>query len=386
MPLLARKKIILVKIESTYGIDPTPTGAANAIWAKNINITPIDADKAKRDLFTGWLGNTQELQGGFRVSMDFEVEMAGSGTAGTAPAWGPLMRACGHAETLVAAAVTGTAQAGTTTTLTLAASGTSSTDDAYVGLPVSITGGTGSGQSNFIVAYNGTTKVATMAYPFTTAPGASSGYSVGPGAVYKPIDLNTESATIYLYIDGRLHKLTGARGTVTVSMASKAIPTLKFAITGLFNQPTDAAGPTPTYTPFQVPLMVNAVNTPLVNVQSFGAVMSAFTLEQVATVTFRNPAGGTEQVLQTNRESTGSITIEDTTVAAKDWWTAIKQSTLGGLAITHGTAAGNKVSVTAGQVQISAPQGSDEDSIQMQGLTLGFVPSAVSRDYYITAH
>ena len=386
MPLLFRKKILLAKVETTYGVDPTPTGAANAISAKNINITPIDSDKAKRDLFTGWLGNTQELQGGFRVAIDFEVEMAGSGTVGTAPGWGPLMRACGHAETLVAAAVTGSAQAGTTTTLTLAATGTSATDDAYVGLPVSITSGTGSGQGNFIVAYNGTTKVATMAYPFTTAPGATSTYSVGPGVVYKPIDTNTESATVYLYIDGRLHKLTGVRGTTTASMANKAIPTLKFTLTGLFNQPTDAAGPTPVFTPFQTPLMVNAVNTPLVNVHSFGAVMSSFSLDQAATVTFRNPAGGIEQVLLTDRVSTGSIKIEDTTVAAKDWWTAIRTAALGGLAITHGTAAGNKVSVTAGQVQVSAPQGADEDSIQMLQLALGLVPSAVSRDYYITAH
>lgn len=33
----------------------------------------------------------------------FKIELEPSGTAGTAPAWGPLMRACGCAETLVAA-------------------------------------------------------------------------------------------------------------------------------------------------------------------------------------------------------------------------------------------------------------------------------------------
>ena len=36
-----------------------------------------------------------------RVEVTFEVEMAGSGTAGTAPAFGPLLKACGNSETIV---------------------------------------------------------------------------------------------------------------------------------------------------------------------------------------------------------------------------------------------------------------------------------------------
>jgi hypothetical protein len=36
-----------------------------------------------------------------RVSVTFDVELAGSGTAGTAPAFGPLLKSCGLSETLV---------------------------------------------------------------------------------------------------------------------------------------------------------------------------------------------------------------------------------------------------------------------------------------------
>jgi hypothetical protein len=41
MPLLTRKRLIVAKIESTYGTDPTPTGA-NAILVRNLEITPLE--------------------------------------------------------------------------------------------------------------------------------------------------------------------------------------------------------------------------------------------------------------------------------------------------------------------------------------------------------
>ena len=94
MPLLTRKRLIVAKIESTYGTDPTPTGA-NAILVRNLEITPLEAETVNRDLVRPYLGASDQLLAQTRVSMTFEVEMAGSGTAGTAPAYGPLLKACG---------------------------------------------------------------------------------------------------------------------------------------------------------------------------------------------------------------------------------------------------------------------------------------------------
>lgn len=72
---------------------------------------------------------------------------------------------------------TGTAQAGTSTTITLK-SASSSTDDYFNGLYVSITGGTGAGQSRIITDYVGSTKVATVDRAWTTAPNSTSTYSI----------------------------------------------------------------------------------------------------------------------------------------------------------------------------------------------------------------
>jgi hypothetical protein len=102
MALLTRKRLILAKTESTYGTDPTPTGSANAILVRNLEITPLQADTVTRDLIRPYLGNSDQLLAQTRVEVTFEVELAGSGAAGTAPAYGPVLKACGLAETVVA--------------------------------------------------------------------------------------------------------------------------------------------------------------------------------------------------------------------------------------------------------------------------------------------
>ncbi|MGJ5203639.1 phage tail tube protein [Bradyrhizobium sp. HKCCYLR20261] len=102
MPIFFRKQVLLAKIEATYGVDPTLTGALNAILAKNISISPMDGSDSSRDLVTPYFGNQPSIPAELHVSLSFETELAGSGTAGTAPAWGPLMRGCGCAEVIVA--------------------------------------------------------------------------------------------------------------------------------------------------------------------------------------------------------------------------------------------------------------------------------------------
>jgi hypothetical protein len=375
MPLLQRKRVILAKIESSYGVDPTPTGAANALLVRNLNVTPQDADFADRNLVRPYLGRSEQLPAAIRGTLDFEVEMAGAGTAGVAPGYGPLLRACGFSEALLAAALTGTAQAGSTNTITLAASGTSSTDDAYIGMGIAITGGTGSGQSSVITDYNGTTKIATVLNAWTTPPSGTSTYSIGANAAYRPVSTAFESVTIYFNVDGVLHKMTGARGSVSVSVKVKDIPVLKFNFTGLYNAVTDAAAPTPVYTAFQTPLTVSNVNTTPFLLGGFAAVMSELSVDVSNQIVHRTLVGGSEQVLITDRQAQGNITVEATTVAAKDWWTLAKNATLSSLDVVHGTASGNKVRVTSPNVQLTKPTYQDMDGVAMLAMGANFVPT-----------
>jgi len=102
MPLLQRKRVLLAKTETTYGTDPTPTGAANAILVSNMKIDPIQGGQVARDLVRPYLGASESLQGERYVQITFDVEVQGSGAAGTEPAFGPILKACGMGVTTVA--------------------------------------------------------------------------------------------------------------------------------------------------------------------------------------------------------------------------------------------------------------------------------------------
>lgn len=381
MPLLQRKRVILAKIETTYGTDSVPTGGANAILVRNLNVTPQDADFSDRDLVRPYIGRSEQLPAAIRAMLDFEVEIAGAGTAGTAPGYGPLLRSCGFAEQALAAAVTGTAQAGSTsTTLNLAAAGTSSVDGFYNGMQVRITAGTGNNQSGVIVAYNGSTKVATVLAPWTVTPDNTSAYSIDAQVAYRPVSASFESVSIYFNVDGVLHRLTGARGSVSMSLSVKQIPVYKFNFTGIYNTVTDTALPSPTYTAFQTPLPVTNVNTTPFRLHAFAGILSELSIDISNQVVHRTLVGGSEAVLITDREPQGSVTIEADTVAAKDWWTIARNATLGALDITHGTAAGNRVRIGSGRVQLTKPQYQDMDGVAMLQMGANFVPGANGND------
>lgn len=96
------KKVLLAKIETTYGTDPTPTGAANAILATNVKLSPMEGQDVARELERPFFGADATLPADLHAKLSFRVELAPSGTAGTAPAWAPLVRACGCAQTIVA--------------------------------------------------------------------------------------------------------------------------------------------------------------------------------------------------------------------------------------------------------------------------------------------
>jgi len=101
MPRLFRKLAILNKIETTYGTNSAPA-AVNAIIGKNVSFTPIEAEEVSRDLMLPYLGNQGVILTGKHAKLEFDVEMAGAGAAGSVPKYASLLRACGFAETVAA--------------------------------------------------------------------------------------------------------------------------------------------------------------------------------------------------------------------------------------------------------------------------------------------
>jgi hypothetical protein len=303
MPLNYKNRVLLAKRETTYGTDSIPIGA-NAILVSNMSITPIEMDLADRDLVRPYFGRSEQIPTASRVMCEFEVEIQGSGTAGTAPGYGELLRACGFSETV------------------------------------------------------------------------SSGVSV----TYAPVSTAFDSVTMYYNNDGVLHRLTGARGTFTLSKKVKEIPKFKFSFTAVYNGPTDTAMITPNFSSFRTPTAVNNVNTTGFSLHSFSGVLSELEIDIANTIVHRTLVGGSESVLLTDRQTQGKITIEATTVAQKDWWTLARNATLGNLDITHGTVAGSRVAVNSSQVQIVKPTYSEMDNVTMLSADLNFIPSSAGNN------
>ena len=100
--MLKHRSVLLGKLEATYNTDPVPTGAANAILVENLAFAWSDSRMAERPVVRTVQGKLKPLFGGTLATITFDVEVKGSGTAGTAPEIGALLRASSFSETIVA--------------------------------------------------------------------------------------------------------------------------------------------------------------------------------------------------------------------------------------------------------------------------------------------
>lgn len=97
-----KKMLLLAAVQADIGVAVEPTAAANAMMVRGFTPEPIVADQVERNLIRPYKGNSGKLTAGEHRKFGFEIELAGSGTAGVAPAWAPLLLACGFAETVTA--------------------------------------------------------------------------------------------------------------------------------------------------------------------------------------------------------------------------------------------------------------------------------------------
>lgn len=98
--MLWRKKVLLAKIEGTYGTDSTPTGGDDAMLVANVTVQPFQSETVQRETVQPYLGARGIFHVGQRVMLEFDVELAGGGAVDTPPPYGPLLRACGLDETI----------------------------------------------------------------------------------------------------------------------------------------------------------------------------------------------------------------------------------------------------------------------------------------------
>lgn len=98
--MIVKRAQIAAKAEGTEGSAETLAGV-DAFMAMDINFKP-EIEMHTRDNVSSSLSVFSQVAGARKATMEFDVELKGSGTAGTAPALGKLLKACGFGETTVA--------------------------------------------------------------------------------------------------------------------------------------------------------------------------------------------------------------------------------------------------------------------------------------------
>jgi hypothetical protein len=94
-------KVLLCKMESTYGVDSVPTNLANVIVAQNVDINPLEMETDDYTPVSDTFGSNEMIVGAVWSTISFDVLLCGGGTPlGTPPNHGPLLRACGWAQTV----------------------------------------------------------------------------------------------------------------------------------------------------------------------------------------------------------------------------------------------------------------------------------------------
>ncbi len=302
-----RNMLVLAKIQPTANTDSAPTPAANAILARGVAPNPVNANFVPRDLYQPFFGNTGQIQVGAFSTVEFEVEIAGAGAAGTAPKYGPLLRSCGFSETIVAA-----------------------------------------------------TKVD-----------------------YAPVTNTQEMCTIWVYLDGVLHKMTDCKGNVALDLNASGIPVYKFSFTGFVGGVSDATPTGTSYTGWTPPLGVTKANTPTFSVHGVAVKATQFSVDMGNQVDYRNYIGS-ENVTFTNRTPSGNTTFEYDAFSVKDWYGTVRLGTLGAIQMIHGTVTGNIVQFDAPKVQLTNPSLSDDNGIAMFGLSLDIQPNTGNDEFIIS--
>lgn len=244
---------VLIKLETTEGVDAAPTAALDAI--------PVEADSVQYNApwtteasneATGSLVSGAPLVIGQAATISLRSRIKGANATYTASVKPPLhqaLQACGWKGQFQAAVAAAAATAGGATTATLA-NAFPATAQAILGMMLSITGGPGAGALPAVVDYTAG-RVATFAESFSPVLSTSSTIGLPANWTYaqtSPSDAASRatdqpSATIYIYEDGTLLKFIGCRGTLALEGQTARPGFATFSFTGIYAGKTDAAIP-----------------------------------------------------------------------------------------------------------------------------------------------
>lgn len=409
-----RNRVALLKMETTYGVDPVPT-FANPVLLMNSNIAPM-ADKLTRQLDHSWYGNDPFVLVGKRVELTAEMDLLGALAPATASPWGPILRTCGLSETLAPSALAaptctaaGSATGGTlpaasyfwkvtgynangdtvgSTEVTYVATG--ATSSALITITVPTAGaigyrvwrGTVTNTEVFLADIGNT-----LTFTDTGAFAPVAGYAIPvadatKGTSYQPISASFESSSVYFYEGGILFKMSGVRGYFDWDIVIKTYAKAKVKLTGILSViPADGAFPTGiNWNVFGTP---TPINTESWLVQANGININTISCSVTCGAEIAIHEGSeTREVYYADRKPAGTLRVmKDLALATWNPW-AIAES-LQIISLTNriigvsGASLNNPM-----RIQLEYPKPVDENGILAYDIPFNCVPSTGGNDEF----
>jgi hypothetical protein len=214
------------KIEVTPGTDAIAGTPAAADWIAGDCQVTFDPTVSENPELTGSLDKAPGIVGGLKPNLRLRIPLRGSGTPGTPPEFGKLLRACTFAETITGVAVgapTALGAAGhTTTSITLPAAPFAATAQLYRGMPLALTGVVA--DITGIIDYTAA-RVAALGSTLAGVPAATTNAQIPINVLYAPTSDETvyKTATLYFFADGMRWRFTGGVGTWGLDLTSGEI-------------------------------------------------------------------------------------------------------------------------------------------------------------------
>ncbi|MAK38040.1 MAG: hypothetical protein CMC15_17905 [Flavobacteriaceae bacterium] len=199
-------------------------------------------------------------------------------------------------------------------------------------------------------------------------------------------DLSTaDSLTIGVYIDGSLHKMTGARGSISLAVSTAEAPQITFTYQGVYVAPSATTNLTPTYAQL-APLVANATNTTGFQIHSYAGALQSFTFDQNNNLYYSELVSSTKQVRITERASSGAVTIESVGLGTKNFYNIANSTATGNLTWQHGQTAGNKITFLASTTQLENISQESNEDYQMLNIGYRALPNAGNDEFELKFH
>lgn len=205
------------------------------------------------------------------------------------------------------------------------------------------------------------------------------GVAVGASDVTYGIDENsTDSLTLYYYQSGTLHKITGARGSLSMTAPAKEFGSIKFTFSGLHAPAETQALPAADFTAWQKPLKIGAANSSF-TIDSNPIKLISLEYDQANQVPYQEYVGH-EEVLITDFQPTATMVIEAPALTELDVFALAQAGSEHALEFTNGPV-GNQVVWKSSQVQLGRPTYADQDGTQTYSIPLRVISNS---DQFIT--